>query len=467
MKLLVQSMNFSPELTGIGKYSGELVDELVTAGHEVTVVCAPPYYPGWKVPAGHRRWIWAVQRPAPGLRIVRCPLWVPARPSGLRRLLHQASFALSSAPVMLWLGLRWRPQVVFSVLPAMMTVPAARLAARLAGARSWLHVQDLELEAAFELGLLRGRFARLLLQRLESALLRRFDHVSTLSAPMLGRLRDKGIAQRRMDLLPNWAGAHGEAALDTMAGLRAELGLPPAAKVVLFSGTMNRKQGLEVVLEAALRLEHRRDIVFLLCGEGDQRALLEHAAAGRGNVRFGPLQPVQRLSALLAMAEVHVLPQRRAASDLVLPSKLAGMMSSGRPIVATAPRDSEVARLLRGCGVIVEPGDPEALALAVAALCDDPDRGHRLGLAAWVRAEMAFSRVEVMERVQDRLSALLAPGAFSAREERAQLRAEQRQARRRVAPALGEAGAASAPRASGGGAAAVAPSGAGTTGARP
>lgn len=436
MKVLVQSMNFSPELTGIGKYSGELVEDLVSAGHEVTVVCAPPYYPSWSVAREHRRWLWTVDRPAPGLRIVRCPLWVPSKPSGLMRLLHQASFALSSAPVLLWLALRWRPQLVFTVLPAMMTLPAARVAARLAGARSWLHVQDLELEAAFELGLLRGPMMRDGLRAVERALLKRFDHVSTLSPAMLGRLRDKGVEPRRMGLLPNWSGIAGAAEPDAMLELKRELGLPDACKVVLFSGTMNRKQGLEIMLEAARRLASRPDIVFFLCGEGDQRAVLEKAAADLPNVRFGPLQPADRLPALLAMAELHVLPQRRAASDLVLPSKLAGMMCSGRPIIATAPPESEIARLLGGCGVLVEPGNAAALADAVIELCDDPGLGHRLGFAAWARAEATLSRGVVMERVHERMAALLASDAVSARQERRRARAETRVRARRAFGAL-------------------------------
>ena len=125
MKLLVLSMNFSPELTGIGKYSGEMVQGLAARGHDVRVVCAPPYYPAWKVSQGYASGRYAVNSPQPGVTVYRCPLWVPAHPKAVRRLLHQASFALTCLPVMLWLALWWRPAVVFAVAPSTFCAPLA------------------------------------------------------------------------------------------------------------------------------------------------------------------------------------------------------------------------------------------------------------------------------------------------------------------------------------------------------
>src|ERR1700748_3977812 len=63
MKIILLSMNFAPELTGIGKYSGEMADELVRRGHEVTVVCAPPYYPKWDLSAGYSNQAYTREQP--------------------------------------------------------------------------------------------------------------------------------------------------------------------------------------------------------------------------------------------------------------------------------------------------------------------------------------------------------------------------------------------------------------------
>jgi colanic acid biosynthesis glycosyl transferase WcaI len=133
LKILLYGINFSPELTGIGKYTGELAVWLAARGHAVRVVTAPPYYPEWKVGAGFKNGH-AVEATLNGasLRVWRCPLWVPAQPGGIKRLLHLASFALSSLPVMLR-QIVWRPDVVWVVEPALFCAPAAVVVARLSG----------------------------------------------------------------------------------------------------------------------------------------------------------------------------------------------------------------------------------------------------------------------------------------------------------------------------------------------
>ena len=84
MKILLYGINYSPELTGIGKYSGEMATWLATQGHEVRVVTAPPYYPDWKVWQGFSAWRFYKRQEA-GVTVIRCPLYVPARPVGSPR----------------------------------------------------------------------------------------------------------------------------------------------------------------------------------------------------------------------------------------------------------------------------------------------------------------------------------------------------------------------------------------------
>ena len=116
MRILIVAMNFAPELTGIGKYVGDMTAWMGEAGFDVRVVTAPPYYPEWSVRAGYSAHRYRTEHLA-GAKVFRCPLWVPQRPGGLTRLLHLISFALSSLPVILWQALAWRPQVVIVIEP--------------------------------------------------------------------------------------------------------------------------------------------------------------------------------------------------------------------------------------------------------------------------------------------------------------------------------------------------------------
>ena len=395
MKVLIVAINCAPEPTGVGKYVGEMLHWLREAGHEVQVITAPPHYPAWRVWSGysgrryHREWL-------EGARVYRCPIYVPESPSGARRVLHLISFALSSAPLCLWHGVRWRPDVVFVVAPALLSAVGAWAGARLGGAKAWLHVQDFEIDAAFELGLLRSKLLRRIVTSAENFLLRRFDRVSSISRRMLDRLGRKHVIEQRRYLFPNWVDSTDIRPLDGSPRLRQELGLSGDRLVYLYSGTLGAKQGLEIIIGAARALERDARMLFLICGEGPARVPLERMASGLPNVSFVGLQPRDRLNELLNLATVHLLPQREDVEDLVLPSKLSAMMASGKPVIATAREGTELARVLRSGGVVVPPGDVHAFVLACTRLAADGALRRTLGAAGRAFAVDAWDKQEVL-----------------------------------------------------------------------
>src|SRR6202522_532511 len=392
MKILIYSANFAPEPTGIGKYSGDMAWWLAEQGHEVRVVCAPPYYPNWQV---DRKYRWPPYRREKwrGVDVWRTPLWVPKSPNGLTRLLHLLSFAIASFPVMLW-QIAWRPDVVLTVAPAFMCAPAGLLTAWLCRAKCWLHLQDFEVDVAFGMGLLKGRLLQRIALRMESSLLRRFDTVSTISGRMMERLCAKGVNAGKTRYLPNWVDLTRIQPPD--GGYRTQLGVSNDAFVVLISGTLRGKQGLEANPYGAKLLRARGEIVFGVCGEGVMKSELEAAAAGLANVRFIPLQPAGQVSDLLSMADIHLLPQSPDAADLVLPSKLGGMLASGRPVIATCRAGTEISAIVSQCGLVVEPESSSDLARAIVTLADIPQSRFELGRSARVFAETNFERDAVL-----------------------------------------------------------------------
>jgi len=407
-RLLVVALNFVPELTGIGKFVGEMTEYLALQGFEVRVVAAPPYYPAWSVQSPYSAGRYARERLA-GAEVWRCPLYVPRSPGGLSRLLHLLSFAVASLPVILWQGLYWRPQVVMVVEPPLVCAPAAWVAARLGGACAWLHVQDFEVDAAFSLGVLKTAWIQRAALAAERLLMRRFDRVTSLSGRMVERLRAKGVSAERVGLFPNWVDTdliRPDAAADM---LRNELGIDPATRVLLYSGNMGEKQGLELLVEAARRLEAVQNLLFLLCGDGAARPNIERLATGLPNLRFIPLQPLERFNALLNLAAVHLLPQREGAEDLVMPSKLTAIMASGRPVGASAPRGPELAGAATAGGLGVPPGDPAGVVAAVQQLLNSEERCRDLGEAGRRYAQQHLDRRVVLGRMLEDLSCLAAP----------------------------------------------------------
>jgi colanic acid biosynthesis glycosyl transferase WcaI len=332
-----------------------------------------------------------------GVDVWRAPLWVPDTPTGIKRVLHLASFALSSAPVMLR-QVFWSPDVVLTVAPAFACAPVGALTARLCGAEAWLHVQDFEVDVAFQMNLLKGQLAQRLALWLERSIMRRFDKVSSISAKMVQRLHAKGIDGQAIEHFPNWVDTNGVMPLQRPSTYRAELGIGTDQTVALFSGTWGAKQNLLAIPAAARMLAHRSDVTFVICGDGVMRPELEAACQGLPNVKLLPLQPKERLGDLLGLADIHLLTQSADAEDLVLPSKLTGMLSSGRPVVATCRPDTEIASVVARCGLVADPSSVQGLVDAVVTLADQPDMRERLGAQGRQYAEQNLAKDPILAR---------------------------------------------------------------------
>jgi colanic acid biosynthesis glycosyl transferase WcaI len=464
MRILIHGINFAPELVGVGKFTGEMAEWLAENGHEVRAVTAPPFNPASRVAPGYSAWRYrredrvysfaagiserdSIQfasrhgtpsnaspagsgiasvmagrellvseadsrreaRPVGRLSIFRCPLWVPRSPSAGKRLLHLASFASSS----FWCMLRqipWKPEIVLVIEPTLFCAPNAWLTARLSKAKSWFHIQDFEADAAFELGLLSSSQLRRLVWALEAKCLQSFDRVSTISEKMWLRLAQKGLAPSRCLLFPNWVDTSAIFPLPECSPLRAELGIPRHAVVALYSGTMAQKQGLEVLAEAARALSSRSQLQFVFCGDGPAKPALASLVAQMKNVHWLPLQPFKRLNDLLNLADIHLLPQRADAADLVMPSKLTGMLASGRPVVAGAAGGTQLAEVAEACGIVVPPENVSAFADAIDQLSSHPGLREKLGRNARAYAVSHLEKNTVLRRFeQDLLNFVSAP----------------------------------------------------------
>jgi colanic acid biosynthesis glycosyl transferase WcaI len=400
MKILIYSLNFHPELTGIGKYSGELAEWLVKKNHEVRVITAPPYYPNWKIGEGYKSWVWRFERLSK-VSIWRCPVWIPARPNGIKRILHLLSFAFSSVPIAL-LHILWRPNVVLVVEPPLFAAPIALLLAKICHSHSILHIQDYEIDAAFEMGMLKGAKLRSFVLLLESALMRSFDVVSTISSTMLFKAKKKRVESKRLLIFPNWVDVSAfdiTNADDERLAFRERLGIPQDKIVALYSGNMGAKQGLESLAELAIICNsdlNLASVYFVFCGSGVGRDMLFERTKNLINVKFLDLQPADLLPKFFNMIDIHLLPQRSDIADLVMPSKLTGMLASGKPVLACASNGTELANVLDALGIVVEPGNLKALFDGFMKLYGDPALRLRLGILGRAYAQKNLDREKLL-----------------------------------------------------------------------
>jgi len=400
MKILVYGINYSPELTGIGKYTGEMVEWMAQQGHEVRVITAPPYYPQWQVGVNYQSWRY--RREEGAATVWRCPLYVPKQPSTLKRLIHLGSFALSSFfPLMA--QRRWKPDRIIGVVPTLFCTPGMRLLAKLSGARTLLHIQDYEVDAMLGLGMAgKGNGSRVakLASAFERSGLHNVDNVSTISRSMMNKACEKGVPAEKVIFFPNWSevARFRDVPPTLVIALRQRLGLDDARKIILYSGNIGEKQGLESVIDAADRLREQ-PWQFVIVGQGGGKARLEKLAAERGldNVTFLPLQSYEDLPALLAIGDCHLVIQKRGAADAVLPSKLTNILAVGGTAVITAEASTELGQLCQdnpGIAVCVTPESVPALVEGITQALMMPK--HNVIARAW--AERALDKEHVLNQ---------------------------------------------------------------------
>lgn len=406
-RILILGLNFSPELIGIGKFSGELAEALSQKGHSLRVVTTVPYYPAWQITQGYSS-KWYRKEMLESIEVIRCPLWVPRRVTGLSRILHLLSFAISSFPAML-LSAKWRPDLILCVTPTLLSTPWAILFSRLMKIPAWCHVHDFELEASLKLGVFaKGTIGFRILLQLEGFLLREFDRVSTLSDRMLDVLHSKGVEPSKTMIMPNWVDTNLIYPLEEISPLRKRLKIPDGQCVILYSGNLGMKQGLESLLAAASKLSNHPSITFVICGDGAERANIVDRAEGMSNVMLIPLQPYAHLNDLLNLADIHVLPQRSGFADLVMPSKLSGMLASGKPVIATADSDTELGTIVGEVGLLVPAGEEQALVQAILSLSKDLRLRSRMGSKGRLYAERHFGKQVILADFESKVLNLLA-----------------------------------------------------------
>ncbi len=376
MRILVFGINYAPDLTGIGKYTGEMCAHLAAQGHQVTVVTAHPYYPQWELAEGYPKYFWKKEI-MDRVTVERCPIYIPENPSALRKVLHEISFLGAIFPVWLKLLFQKKYDYVFCINPPFHLTIYPLLYKWLRNSKLISHVQDLQVDVVNDLDLIRNGTMINLMFAFEKFYLKQSDFVSTISLGMERKIASKGIKPENQWLFPNWVDSGFITPLPKEESLRERFGLNYTDKVILYSGNMGEKQGLEYILEVAQLFKLRKDVQFVIVGNGGAKKRLEEAAIEMelANVRFFPLQPYEDLSRLLAVADVHLVLQKLEASDLVMPSKLTGILAAGGLALITAVEGTSLYDVVHEyeMGVLIEPGSVEELYKGIVACLESGD----------------------------------------------------------------------------------------------
>ncbi|KGO87452.1 glycosyl transferase family 1 [Flavobacterium rivuli WB 3.3-2 = DSM 21788] len=396
MRILIFGINYSPELTGIGKYTGEMGSWFAQQGHNVHVVTAVPYYPEWEVHEKYKGKYW-ITEDIDGATVHRIPLYVPKNVTSAKRIIHEFSFVLGIVPVWFKLLFTKKFDVVFCAAPPFHLGILPLLYSKLKGVPMITHVQDLQVDAAKELGMIKNKTFLNLMFSIERFILKKSKKVSTISLGMQLKISGKGVNTNQQILFPNWVDENNIMPLPKEQSLRQQFGLKDSDKVILYSGNLGEKQGLEVIIDVALKYKDRSDVYFLIVGSGGGKEKLEQSAkdAGLTQVMFFPLQPYNKLSALLATADVHLVLQKKSAADLVMPSKLTGILAAGGFAIVTAEPGTSLYTVVNqyNMGLIIEPESTEALCNGIEYAINNDISTYKLNARKYAEAYLSKENI--------------------------------------------------------------------------
>ncbi len=401
MKILIYGLHFRPDLIGIGKYTGEMTDWLSDNGHEIRVITASHFYPEWKL---KQRLLWYKKEDFPYLTW-RCPIYVPSQPKGFTRLLHSLSFALSSVPILIN-NLSWKPEYIISIEPPFFTTPFTLLYSKLTKSKSILHIQDLEIDAAYSLNILKNGLFYKIINKFEKFILNGFDIVSTISPMMKMQIIQKDVSQDKIYVLPNWADTDKIHPTINNQYLRKRLSIKPKQKIILYSGNIGEKQNLKSVINIAEKMQTDNiRCIFLIVGDGalKKRLLDDVKKRNINNTVFLPLQPTKDLGALLTMADIHLVTQDKSISDYVFPSKLTNILSAGGVSIISANPETQLSQLVKrnGLGYLIKPNSESELYAAIKHLLINKSQCNTISTNARKYAKKYLSKDKILNNFEN------------------------------------------------------------------
>jgi colanic acid biosynthesis glycosyl transferase WcaI len=399
--ILIVGINYRPETTGIAPYTGDMAEHFAASGHEVTVVTGFPHYPAWRIASGEHRW--RVAESLDGVRVLRRRHYVPSSQSALRRAAYEGSFLLHGA-----FSRPPRPDLVIGIIPSLSGGLLARFHAARARVPYALVFQDTMAPAARQSGIGGGAQvagATGLLERWATA---KASAVAIASESFRPYLRRIGVDDERIVDLPNWS--HLADPTADRSDTRQRLGWPSDCTIVLHAGNMGLKQGLGQVVEAARRADALNSpVIFVLMGEGSQRAALERQARGVERLQFVAFQREDEVPNVLHAADILLVSERETVIDMSLPSKLTAYFAAGRPIIAAVAANGSTARevLRAGAGIVIPIGDSDRLNEAVMELRDDRATADAFGAAGRLYARSVLDFASAKARLDDFLARTL------------------------------------------------------------
>lgn len=403
--ITIISLNYFPEDTAIGLYSTQMVNYLVKSGFNVNVITGFPYYPKWEISSEYKDKDKFLVEEMSGYMIYRYKQYTPKNPSFVRRIIQMVDFYIGSLKNIKKIK---ENDLVVAVIPFTLSALLGVRLARITKSKLWIHIQDFEFDAAFESGFISklGILSKVLYKLfmiIESSLLNKADVVSSISRSMIAKAEKKSVVKKVF--FPNWADTeiYKEDYNDKYHLFDKE------KKTILYSGNVGAKQDWEQYVEVISMFRDSSDIEFVIVGAGGKIEWLKDQCKNQANVKFFDPIPYNELPHMLKTADIHLLFQKSDVVDSVMPSKIIGMMSSGKPSIITGNRHSEVASVYdqNQVGIYNSSGDSVSIYNDINELLMDSDKCKTFGENANNYVERNLNKESILGEIYNKLDKII------------------------------------------------------------
>ncbi len=387
MHILLFNEYYPPDTSATAKMAA-LVAETLAKKHQVTVLAGRPSYD----PDEYYPFAFLRSDTRNNVTVERVGSTAFPRHRMKRRVSNYLTYLALAVPR----ALAIRADVVLAMTDPPVAGIAGAFIARMSGRPFVYNIRDMYPDMAVGGDIVRQNSLVDRWEQMHRHALREAARVIVLGDDMRDRILAKGVSPERVVIVRDGSSPSGpmpDRAHPAVQEVRS--GFP---FVVLHAGNLGFYGAWSTLLKAAEILRNENTgVVFV--GDGANRAAMQASVNGSPNVRFLPFRPASEIPHVMMAGDLHIITVKRGLEGVVVPSKLYSTLAAGRPVLVVAPLECDAARIVRdnGCGIAVDPDDPNAVAAAIRELRDDPERLAEMGRRARETAEK-YARVNELEK---------------------------------------------------------------------
>ena len=407
MRLLVITPHFEPDTAPTGIIVTSLVEQWAKQGHQIEVITSLPWYEKHEI-ENHWKGRLFRREEQKSVTVTRLHPFPQNKNKLFRRLISFLAFSFLAVIVSLF---KKGPfDNVVAISPPLSLGNVGKVAALRHRCKLILNLQDIFPDVAVALGKIKSHSSIRLLKKYEKFTYSGSDAITVLSKDLEENVNKKIDTIKscpELEVIPNFLISSSIKPQSRLTNYREEHQLEEKL-VVMYAGNLGNSQSFELITDAAKKHDEKDDIVYVINGNGAMSDQLKQQANQLKNLLVVDYQPIERLSEVLATADIHLIPLRAGLGDMSVPSKIYSIFASGRPVIASVDSGTEIDKIVTESkgGIAVPPDDSVSFFLALENLIENSELREEMGKKARVWLEncyssetIAASYLDLMERL--------------------------------------------------------------------